>query len=649
MKNFKEDIKSVFPVLYRLMQEESTVGYDDIVAMTQDAVTEDEGQEEAYDPFQKFEAWAMQLGEESPITSEDEETKAQAVKELQELVSQAFPAGIDGTNAIESLKGIIEDPQLYKGIKDTAKEDPNADLRGAIQQYLELYAPDVLEQLDFGDFDPNAQAADEEPAAAETPAEEPQMASDDPDERNKDRKDDLPFDSDDEDGPSSAKDEFGNTIKHRARHLARKGMRQAMDVKEVAEFISSFYDRNSGTFPKGPEGVVVMVGKKFGEDAERVARKFVERMAPHQERGAEELEELARIRELAGMDPTPVAKIRNEDASPKIDWNSDDVQEVDAMYQKFYVKDTPEGLMLLGDDVGGYFYADHDGGEREGNITFVYNMDTGKFLEYPEDYSQFSGYLSDREVEEFVKGVVKEIKTKYGETYDEIKDEAEGSVSVEKESAVAEDSDDLEELRAELRSAYKEMYDGAVEDIDQTDHIADELGEFFDAVEESGDESIQQGYEMVRGTADTDPEEQAEALRKAMRLLDPPEPDVGIDRESFNHGVNESSDDIYTIPNPDMERDAETGREEPDQIEVKVEFSSYDDEFEIDKVIRLDTKEDITDKVSNDRQLYFNLVYDVQQREQGRERDYNESIQDEANLELDRIRKLSGISQGLGL
>ena len=58
VKNFKEDIKSVFPVLYRLMQEESTVGYDDIVAMTQDAVTEDEEQEEAYDPFQKFEAWA---------------------------------------------------------------------------------------------------------------------------------------------------------------------------------------------------------------------------------------------------------------------------------------------------------------------------------------------------------------------------------------------------------------------------------------------------------------------------------------------------------------------------------------------------------------------------------------------------------------
>ena len=649
VKNFKEDIKSVFPVLYRLMQEESTVGYDDIVAMTQDAVTEDEGQEEAYDPFQKFEAWAMQLGEESPITSEDEETKAQAVKELQELVSQAFPAGIDGTNAIESLKGIIEDPQLYRGIKDTAKEDPNADLRGAIQQYLELYAPDVLEQLDFGDFDPNAQAAGEEPAAAEAPAEEPQMASDDPDERNKDRKDDLPFDPDDDDGPPSAKDEFGNTIKHRARHLARKGMRQAMDVKEVAEFISSFYDRDSGTFPKGPEGVVVMVGKKFGEQAEQVARKFVERMAPYQEAGAEQMQELARIRELSGMKSKPVEQVRNEAVSPKMDWSSDDVVTVKTKMGDYYVKDTPEGLMLMGEDVEGYFHSDQDGESREGYIDFVYNMDTGKMVESPDDWHDDYGYLSYDDVEEFVKEVTQEVKSKYGETYDEIKDEVEGSVSVEKESTVAEDGDDLEDLRAELRDAYKMMYDSASEGIDQTDHIADELGEFFDAVEESGDESIQQGYEMVRGTADTDPEEQAEALRKAMRLLDPPEPDVGIDRESFNHGVNESSDDIYTIPNPDMERDAETGREEPDEIEVKVDFSSYDDEFEIDKVFRLDTKEDITDKVSNDRQLYFNLVYDVQQREQGRERDYNESIRDDVTPELEAIKRLSGITQGLGL
>jgi cell pole-organizing protein PopZ len=296
IKNFKEDIKSVFPVLYRLMQEESTIGYDDIVAMTQEEVTEDEEQEEAYDPFSKFEQWAMSLGEESTITSKDPEEQAQAVKELQALVSEHFPAGVDGTNAIESLKGIIEDPALYKEIKDQAKEDPDGCVRPLVKNWLESNAPEVVDQLDFGDLV-------DEPAAAQggdqtAPEEEPQMAADNPDERDgKDDEDDLPFEPDDD---SMDKDEFGNTIKNKAQHLARKGMRQAMDVKEVAEFISSFYDRNTGTFPKGPEGVCTMVGKKFGEQAEQVARKFVERMAPQQSTEQNpELAELARIKELA--------------------------------------------------------------------------------------------------------------------------------------------------------------------------------------------------------------------------------------------------------------------------------------------------------------------------------------------------------------
>jgi len=78
--------------------------------------------------------------------------------------------------------------------------------------------------------------------------------------------------------------------------------KERLNTEELAEFITSFYDKESGTFPKGPEGVAVMVGKKFGEQAEQVARKFVERMAPQQATDQNpELQELARIRELAGM------------------------------------------------------------------------------------------------------------------------------------------------------------------------------------------------------------------------------------------------------------------------------------------------------------------------------------------------------------
>ena len=273
VRNFKEDIKSVFPIIYKLMQENSKVDYDDIVAMTTEDIndTADIDLEEENDSLDRFEDWIMGLGESSPIQSNEEQLLA--IKNLNKLTAQAFPAGADGINAVTSLKGIIDDPKLYAEIKDAAKTDPQADARPMVKAWLEKSAPEIASQIDFGDMaeepaaaDPAAPEAAPEPAAgqgddAEAAAGDAAVAaatgqdqvvtqSDDPDERNKDRKDDLPFDSDDEDGPSSAKDEFGNTIKHRARHLARKGMRQAMDVKEVAEFISSFYDRNSGTFPK---------------------------------------------------------------------------------------------------------------------------------------------------------------------------------------------------------------------------------------------------------------------------------------------------------------------------------------------------------------------------------------------------------------
>lgn len=309
VRSFKEDIASVFPVLYRLMKEGNTIGYDDIVAMTQEEMQNEdvEVDVEEFDPFAKFENWVMGLGEDSAITSDDPEEQQAAVQKLQELVGQHFPAGVDGTNAIESLKGLIEDPELYKRIKDQAAQDPDSCCRGLIKDWLELNAPETLEQLDFGDFVEEPPAGEEPAAAPEAgaevaaaaPAEEPQMAGDNPEERN-DKDNDPPFDVDDK-APSD-KDEFGNVIKHKAKHLAKKGMRQAMDTKELAEFIHSFYDQESGTFPKGPEGVVVMVGKKFGEQAENVARKFVERMAPNQSTEHNpELAELARIRELSGL------------------------------------------------------------------------------------------------------------------------------------------------------------------------------------------------------------------------------------------------------------------------------------------------------------------------------------------------------------
>lgn len=244
VKNFKEDIANVFPVLYRLMQEDNTVGYDDIVAMTSQEEIEEEYSIEPEDPFAKFENWVYELGEASAIQSQNPDEQDTAVKKLQDLVGQHFPAGVDGQNAIESLKGIIDDPKLQQEIKATASKDPDTCVRPLVKNWLEDNAPEVVDQLDFGDM------AEDQKDTTET--DEPPKDSEA-----------SPLTSPDNEDP-------------------RQEGTAELNLKELAEFITSFYDRESGTFPKGPEGVAIMVGKKFGEKAEHVARKFVERMAPHQ-------------------------------------------------------------------------------------------------------------------------------------------------------------------------------------------------------------------------------------------------------------------------------------------------------------------------------------------------------------------------------
>jgi hypothetical protein len=63
-----------------------------------------------------------------------------------------------------------------------------------------------------------------------------------------------------------------------------------------------------------------MVGKKFGEQAEMVARKMVERMAPQQQ--DPQIAELARIRELAGT-TAPVSEDLQADDGQAYDDSAD--------------------------------------------------------------------------------------------------------------------------------------------------------------------------------------------------------------------------------------------------------------------------------------------------------------------------------------
>ena len=163
VKNFKEDIANAFPIIYKLMKEEETLGYDDIVGgMSEASETEETEEKVSEDPMASFENWVNQLGEESPLTMADEEQKSDMVKKLNGMLKTEFQAGVEGINAIQSLEGIIEDPKLEQDIK---KAEPEADVRPMVKAWVEENAPDVLGELDFGDMvdEPAASAAEVEP------------------------------------------------------------------------------------------------------------------------------------------------------------------------------------------------------------------------------------------------------------------------------------------------------------------------------------------------------------------------------------------------------------------------------------------------------------------------------------------------------
>lgn len=266
VRNFKEDIASVFPVIYRLMQE-SGIEYSDIVDMTS---TDEPVAEEinTIDPMSKFEQWAMNLGEGDAISSEDPENKNSAIEELQELVSEPLPAGIDGLNAIESLKDLIDDRELNNAITKSAKNDPEECVIPIIAKFVKQRHPDIYSQINWEHGHEHEQDNTGESEVEKLEKDE-DMVSD---------KDDEEYSSENRSG----------------------------DMNELFEYVKSFYDHAENAFPLGPERVSIMVGKKFGESAADAVKELIMRMAPEQASVGVQQEEPAnddvyRLVQLAGI------------------------------------------------------------------------------------------------------------------------------------------------------------------------------------------------------------------------------------------------------------------------------------------------------------------------------------------------------------
>ena len=320
IRSFNEELKNVFPYIYKLVGENNlpvkVVNPEDFTGSV--AFGSTENIEDEIEELVDFENYLNRLvGEATDIFSNDNDQQAQAIQKLNELVSQEFPVGPDGTNATESLKDIINDNELNDIFKELADVSPESDVRSILKDYIKIKdeenGTDIGSKINF----PEGDQAEPEPEPAEEPAPAappPEAAAPAPEAPAVPPS--MPM------SPGVAMEENIKRVIERAKAagmtaedtftlfgkeitLADAINKAGLDINEffdqsgyedsgdeVVEFVRSMFDENGNT-PKGPTGVLISVEKKFGEDALDKAKHVMNELMSQAE--------MKRIQELAGL------------------------------------------------------------------------------------------------------------------------------------------------------------------------------------------------------------------------------------------------------------------------------------------------------------------------------------------------------------
>jgi len=96
-----------------------------------------------------FEGWASNLSEGTWAYPETEDQ----IVDLEKLLAEPLPVGVDAENATGALYNIIGNDELYDQLLDLSNVDPDADARETIMAWIQANLPDVYDQLDHSDMD----------------------------------------------------------------------------------------------------------------------------------------------------------------------------------------------------------------------------------------------------------------------------------------------------------------------------------------------------------------------------------------------------------------------------------------------------------------------------------------------------------------
>jgi len=261
IKTFNEELKSVFPYIYKLVDHTQMLNYEDVVG---------EGKV------------CTDCGDDPCVCEEDD------VKE--DSYFNQFERDVDNIATLQYEKDVEEgfDPEYFEGEFDYDMDGDDGEMETITIHYtahIEDGRP-VIHPMSIHavshESNPSARVNDEWATEfARSDKEVLQAAQEDAEEEWADRDIDNPVDEDD---------------------CGCEQPQQRVISQEVVEFVKSMYDAETGTFPRGEEGVKIAVEKQFGETAGKFADFVIEKLGTASKQVQQDnSEEFNRLRALAGV------------------------------------------------------------------------------------------------------------------------------------------------------------------------------------------------------------------------------------------------------------------------------------------------------------------------------------------------------------
>jgi len=124
----------------------------------------DRMERESFDPEVQFENFMDRLISEDKdeLFSPNKDAQHSAIEKLNQILAKELKGGPEGINAVQSIKGLIDDPEFILSLQDI---DPDLDMRPLIQQFVLQRDPAVAAQLHFGGEEGGAQEPEGAPPA----------------------------------------------------------------------------------------------------------------------------------------------------------------------------------------------------------------------------------------------------------------------------------------------------------------------------------------------------------------------------------------------------------------------------------------------------------------------------------------------------